>query len=137
MHELLRAMSLDEEGPDVQRALVQVLSDTSGRSLPAEAEADLEATRARERSEGNLAVMVAVALLLGAPLAAASIVLLGQPILAAAVAVLVLASAFLFLRTIQRLRARLDDAERRAALQTWHLRQLFPAGWRDRNSRPG
>jgi serine/threonine-protein kinase len=137
MHELLRAMSLDEEGPDVQRALVQVLSDTSGRSLPAEAEADLEATRVRERSEGNLTVMVAVALLLGAPLAAASIVLLGQPILAAAVAVLVLASAFLFLRTVQRLRARLDDAERRAALQTWHLRQLFPSGWRDRNSRPG
>jgi serine/threonine-protein kinase len=134
MHEVLRAMSLDEEGPDVQRALVEVLSDTSGQSLPAEAERDLHESRVRESGEGNFTIAVALALMLGAPVVALAIVLLGQPILAAAVAVLTLAAAFLFMRTVQRLRARLDDAERRAALQTWHLRQLFPAGRRERAS---
>jgi hypothetical protein len=41
--------------------------------------------------------------------------------------VLTIAVVVLFLNTVYRLRARLYDAERRAALQSWHMKQLFPA----------
>ena len=134
MHEALRAMALENEHPEAQRLLVQVLSDTSGETLPHEAEKDLEESRQREAREGNLTIAVSVALMLGMPLIAAGIVYLRQPILAAAVAVLTLAVVFLFIRTVSRLRGRLDEAERRGALQAWHLKQLFPATMRNAGS---
>ncbi|MBX7195840.1 MAG: serine/threonine protein kinase [Sandaracinaceae bacterium] len=136
MHEALRAMALEADHPDAQRILVDVLSDTSGQTLPHEAEKDIEESRAREAREGNLTIAVSVALMLGMPLIAAAIVYLRQPILAVAVAVLTLAVVFLFLNTVSRLRGRLDDAERRAAMQAWHLKQLFPATLRERSSKP-
>ena len=127
MHEVLRAMALDEGNAEARRTLVEVISDSSGETLPPDAERDLEESRAREAREGNLTIAVTIALLLGMPLIAAGIVYLRQPVLSAAVAVLTLAVVFLFTRTVQRLRSRLDDAERRSAQQAWHLRQLFPA----------
>jgi serine/threonine protein kinase len=127
MHEALRAIALEPDHSDAQRVLVEVLSDTSGETLPREAEQDLEEARAREGREGNLTVAVSVALMMGMPLIALAIAYMRQPILAAGVAVLTIAVVVLFLNTVYRLRARLYDAERRAALQSWHMSQLFPA----------
>jgi eukaryotic-like serine/threonine-protein kinase len=137
MHEALRAMALEPAHAEAQRLLVEVLSDTSGETLPRDAEQDLEDARAREGREGNLSVAASVALVLGTPLLALAAAYLRQPALAAGVAALTVAVIFLLLNNVNRLRTRLYDAEKRAALQSWHVKQLFPDSLRKSSPSPG
>jgi eukaryotic-like serine/threonine-protein kinase len=134
VHDLLRALSLDEGNREAEALIVRVLSDTEGETLPKEAEARIAATR--DQSTGPsapLLLMVASALAVALPgaLFAAGV---SDPVALAAAglgALLIAVLAMLARAAHGRMAQRLEQNERRLAIQAYHLQRLFPGAVSD------
>jgi serine/threonine protein kinase len=134
VHELLRALSLDEGNREAENLIVNVLSDTEGEALPKEAEAQIEARRTHNAGPGApLLLLVAAALAIAIPGALFALGVTDTTVLGAAglCAVLVSALALLARAAHGRLVARLDANERKLAIQAYHLKRLFPGAVTD------
>ncbi len=134
VHELLRALSLDEGNREAEGMLVGVLSDTEGEALPREAEEQIAASRAQAAGPSvALMLLVASALAFAIPgaLFAARVV---DPVAlgaAAAGAILIAVLSLLARAAHARTAHRLEQNERRLAIQAYHLKRLFPGSVAD------
>jgi serine/threonine protein kinase len=134
LQELLTALSLDAGNREVEALILGVLEDTDSEALPKETEAQIAAARERNAGPRTAMLLLAASLLAiaipGAVLAAG----VSDPIALGAAAsgsVLVAALALLARAAHARLAMKLDENERRLAVQAYHLKRLFPGAVTD------
>ncbi|MFO0685059.1 MAG: serine/threonine-protein kinase [Sandaracinus sp.] len=138
LHDLLRAVTLDPDNREAPKLLVEAL-EAPGAALPKEVDAEVAARRAARPNVGAFISVAAVLTLAMAPLlwvfGVQHLGVLG-PVLALSIVTLGL---LLYARSVHAAQQiKLDENDRRLAVQAYHLRRLFPGaideGKRDRMS---
>ncbi len=126
LHDLLRAVTLDPDNREAPKLLLETL-EAPAATLPKEVENDIAARKATRSPVGNMLAIACLLAILPAPLAW----LTGTTDLGAIGvtfgASLVLVGLLLYIRASHAAQTtRLDESDRRLAVQAYHLRRLFP-----------
>ncbi len=126
LHDLLRAVTLDPDNREAPKLLLETLEAPSA-ALPKEVEAEIATRKAARPPVGTLLTLACALAVLPTPVVWATgttdTITLGATLAASIVSLGVL----LFVRAAHgRAVARLDESDRRLAVQAYHLRRLFP-----------
>jgi len=126
LHDLLRAVTLDPDNHEAPKLLLETL-EAPAATLPKEVEADIATRRAERSPVGGMLTIACALAILPAPVAwltgttdlgALGVTLAGS---------LVLLGLLIYIRASHAAQsARLDETDRRLAVQAYHLRRLFP-----------
>ena len=126
LHDLLRAVTLDPDNREAPKLLLAAL-EAPAATLPKEVEAEIAERKAQRSPVGMLLTLACALVLLPAPImwltGARDPIALGG----AAIASFLALAVILMVRSANAAQvARLDESDRRLAVQAYHLRRLFP-----------